>query len=726
MRLVSNIPDAPIKAALFATIIGIVVSFTYASNIRFVFADGPCVERNPSGEIVASHPLLADGTCASSTGRNTVTNSQTGAVTAPNTTTDTGVGSGFAYIVAQVVYVFTVGLGSILAAVGALLLNITISFSLDSAAYNLDFISSGWTMLRDIANMSFIFILIYIAIQVMFQAQTHGTVERLVKVLAVALVLNFSFFATRVFIDAGNLVSVQFYNAIVAHDGTSSSTTINLLGNVSSGIPVPDITAKIMQGINFQNALGPDSFKNVTGNDLGDFATGFISYSFIYIALGAMLFMLAAAFVAAGVKFLVRIVMLWFAIITAPLALVMWAFQSGHGDHGGGGGHGHSFSFASWLKNLINHAFYPAVFLFVLLLISNFMASTGDFGAGYIQQTIGSGNKGLPALVEVVANIGVRLGFVLVMLYFALRASDYLEVAGASFANTWGENIVYGGTGWLGRLTLGQGAYQLNKRFNIDEKGNIKNKTVASLLSIPAKQSFNTRSVKEAFEPVGKAIDKRIGSSAGKGGWAEYVHDKEAADKKKQKAEEERIEHEIDHHMGGPKEEAAEQEKFRQAYEGGAAAFDTRVNDLIGEIRKSRDKSVELAKAQAKASTIAEKDKANRDFKANQAVVNGFESQLKALTGMGKRVVEAQNKEKTQKIAIELLSSGKKINYIVAQKLMGKDSKESKLAKAVKDYTDGEGGGEGGAGAGTSATSGGTPPGAPSGHGPTPTVPPAH
>ncbi|HEV8677710.1 MAG TPA: hypothetical protein VN701_02675, partial [Candidatus Paceibacterota bacterium] len=129
-----------------------------------------------------------------------------------------------------------------------------------------------------------------------------------------------------------------------------------------------------------------------------------------------------------------------------------------------------------WSKNLINHAIYPAVFLFVMLIISNFMASSGNILPGSI-----SGQEGIGNLIMVVANIAVRLGFVLVMLYFALKASDYIEVAGSSIANQIGNTLTFGGLegyrkglGFVGnRLTragaatvsqpLGMTAYDLNK-----------------------------------------------------------------------------------------------------------------------------------------------------------------------------------------------------------------------------------------------------------------------
>jgi hypothetical protein len=317
--------------------------------------------------------------------------------------------------------------------------------SLDSAAYALTFISDGWTTARDIANMAFIFILIYLAMTVMFQAQTAGTMSTLAKVVVVALLINFSFFITRVVIDAGNILSIQFYNAIVAD---TPNTTYNATGsnNTDTGIAVPDLTSNIMHGINFTETFSPATFNEAGGgNPFTDFGIAFISFTFIYVALGAMLFILAAAFVAAGIKFIVRIVMLWFAIITAPLAFVAWSFQGGHG-----GGHGKNF-FATWRDMLIRNAFFPAAFLFILLLISNFMGDNGNAGLniGFVSEALKNGQTGggLEKVGALIANMAVRLGFVVVMLYFAIKASDYIGVAGAGFAKTWGNKLTLGGFG---------------------------------------------------------------------------------------------------------------------------------------------------------------------------------------------------------------------------------------------------------------------------------------
>jgi hypothetical protein len=91
----------------------------------------------------------------------------------------------------NVVYVFTVGLGSGLAYVGSYFFDMTVRLSLDSASYALDFLSSGWTAARDLANMAFMLILVYIAFVVMFQAETTGTIQTLAWVVFIALIINF-------------------------------------------------------------------------------------------------------------------------------------------------------------------------------------------------------------------------------------------------------------------------------------------------------------------------------------------------------------------------------------------------------------------------------------------------------------------------------------------------------------------------------------------------------
>ncbi len=361
----------------------------------------------------------------------------------------------FGYWIAQIVYVFTVGFAGVVLYMASIILNTAVSISLDSAVYGLQFVSDGWTMIRDLANMAFIFILVYIALKVMFEAHTAGTMEKLIKVILVALVINFSFFATRVVIDAGNLLSIQFYNVIVSTPEATLTFAHTPYGDLA--VNAPDITAKIMSGINFTETFKPENFQTAfQGDGASNFVTSLILFSVLYIVLGAAMFMLAAAFITAAVKFVIRIVMLWMAIVTSPLALVSWSFQDGHGHGGGGHGHESGFSFSSWRSDLIKYAFYPALFLFILLLISQFMSSNGVSGLGTDELTAGNVQGGLAGIIPPLANIGVRLAFVLVMLHYALKAENFFkDFAFNDVAKSMGNLATFGGlSGYLRRTSV--------------------------------------------------------------------------------------------------------------------------------------------------------------------------------------------------------------------------------------------------------------------------------
>lgn len=396
---------------------------------------------------------------------------------------------GIAGCVTGFVYIFTVGLGSAVAFVGASFLNLAVHLSLNSASYSLDFVSLGWTTARDIANMAFIFILVYLALVIMFQANTAHTMHTLAQVILVALFINFSFFLTRVVIDAGNILGVQFYNAIVANGKTepvagniplaaAGNFSVDPAGDAGPKIYIPDLTASIMQGLDVQKAINSESFKVFAEdhNNFGGFVPYTIALSFLYISIGAMFFMLAAAFLTAGVKFLVRIVYLWFMIIAAPLALV--ARVSGL----------HMFDkyYTQWRNALLSHAMYPVAFLFVFWILSQFMGSLnasnyldGIFaGLSQSDLTAGGANPVTGFMLWVgrfIANLGLRLGFVIALLYVAIKASETLSVYGSGFADKFGQTFSLGGlSGYRNRV---QGAAVFGGLFAA--------RTGASLISNP-------------------------------------------------------------------------------------------------------------------------------------------------------------------------------------------------------------------------------------------------
>lgn len=403
-----------------------------------------------------------------------------------------GNGTNLSLCISNIVYVFTVGLGSSLAYVGAYFFNIAVSLALNSAAYALAFISTGWTVARDLANMGFILALVYLAYTIMLKAETSNTMQMLAWIIFVALIINFSFFFTRLVIDAGNILAVQFYNAIpntqtlgqtLQQSGASSIPGSGYVTQSTSLQTTKDLTHPIMNGLNMQGLFDNAMFSSASNDWFknSSFLTVVITLSFLYIAVGAMYLMLAAMFLTAGVKFLVRVVVLWFLIIASPLAFLAktTTLTTTYYDR--------------WQKLLIAHTFYPVVFLFIFLFIALFMNSlnpgnaTGGLIGGLfsdLRQLSASSNiGGISYIAANIANVAIRLGFVIAMLYIGMRIADTVGVMGGSAAakiTGWASGAVRTGLrygpGWAAgaayRNTVAAGANAMGKRLAASEKYN--------------------------------------------------------------------------------------------------------------------------------------------------------------------------------------------------------------------------------------------------------------
>ena len=347
-----------------------------------------------------------------------------------------------------IVYVFTVGLATPIAYMGSFVLDVGIHLSLQSVAYSLNFLTSGWTAVRDIANIAFIFILIYIAITIILQAEQANTMKMLAGVVVMALLINFSFFLTRAVIDAGNILAIQFYNAVpgtatIASSAQASGVNVGAVGANALGLnsDSKDLTSNFMQMIQVQNILGQGSFqdfvsnnqKNMTGT--GAFLTNLITQIVVFIGVAVILAFLAVAFFTVGIKFIVRMIVLWFVIIGAPLAFAAKAL-TGKGSV--------TKLFDEWLGTLVTFSFYPAIFLFIFLLI-NYVAialaqgSTNGLVGAVFSDLNASPTSGVPGLYLIgaaIMNVAIRMGIIVAMLYFGTQLSDKLVTQGAGMAGT--------------------------------------------------------------------------------------------------------------------------------------------------------------------------------------------------------------------------------------------------------------------------------------------------
>ncbi|MEX0933168.1 MAG: hypothetical protein WDZ74_00300 [Candidatus Paceibacterota bacterium] len=166
-------------------------------------------------------------------------------------------------ITSTIVLAFNVILGLFLYIVGALL-DFAIKFSIYPGTdpevglgglYRSETVNTAWSLLRDIINMSFIFILLYVAIGTVLKIERVDWKKQLSQIIIAAILVNFSLFITRVVIDAGNIVAHGFYTELTActpdpctdADGSNPRPSVGISERFVNALGIPALTT--LQGL---------------------------------------------------------------------------------------------------------------------------------------------------------------------------------------------------------------------------------------------------------------------------------------------------------------------------------------------------------------------------------------------------------------------------------------------------------------------------------------------
>lgn len=222
----------------------------------------------------------------------------------------------------------------------------------------------AWTILRDVMNITFIFMLLYASISMILG---NGKEKGIIKgVIIAGLLINFSFFFTSVIIDVSNVPTVEMFKGIQRIGekyamGTTSDPTIAGTFYTADGI-----TNTFMQGLGIQTqspkGLSPD------GEDVDSHIFQQLVFSTIAILVIAFVFF-AMAFLLLG-----RFIILLILLITSPIS-VMGGVLPQFAEHS-----------KKWWKTLLDQAvFAPIMMLF--MLVTALIVSNDSFRAGLIQDS---------------------------------------------------------------------------------------------------------------------------------------------------------------------------------------------------------------------------------------------------------------------------------------------------------------------------------------------------
>lgn len=328
------------------------------------------------------------------------------------------------------------GLTSLITMLAGVLLNATIYFTIIEMANNFarvaPTIDVAWTTIRDVANMGFIFMLLWSSIQLII-GQDSNVRQLIVNIILAALLVNFSLFFTKVIIDLTNLLALSFYGAIVPADALTSG---------------PESFTKIGLSNAIMSALGVTTIFASAGTFEGAGTLFTIS-----ILSSVVLLITSFIFFAMAIMLIIRYVVLIFVLILSPIAFVSWVLP------------GLKSTAAKWWDTLIGQAIFAPIFfllMWVTVVVTRGISSTvfkdgGGFGSAFAS---GGTNLFQSNAVITIINFMVIIGFLIASLVIAKQQADKSHGAIKSltkWATGAASGAVFGGAlGGLGRKTLGK------------------------------------------------------------------------------------------------------------------------------------------------------------------------------------------------------------------------------------------------------------------------------
>ncbi len=307
---------------------------------------------------------------------------------------------GIAWIIARIGTIIKFG-ASLVAYLGAMLLEMAFGIEEFTKA---GVVQMGWKIMRDLANMFFVLILLVIAFATILRLETYGMKALLPKLIIAALLINFSLVLAGVVIDFSQVLTHFFYDQVSSQGGVAAQ-----IANVS----------------NFQKAWQLNSQANLpqklAGGVSGVLMTIFdIFFGTVLILSAGFVLMLGAFFL------LVRLVTLWFLLIVAPFAWLLWILPNT------------ANLFRQWWSSFLKWAFFAPIYIFFVYLAIK--AGQGGSFADIIQmeteniinasgwrETIGTALAAQPRLL---------LQFICIMgiLFGGLIAAQKMGVYGANGA----------------------------------------------------------------------------------------------------------------------------------------------------------------------------------------------------------------------------------------------------------------------------------------------------
>lgn len=311
-------------------------------------------------------------------------------------------------------------------------------------------INGAWTVLRDVGNLAFIFILLYIAIKTIFGTEGTDTKRLIRNVIIVGLLVNFSLFFTQTLIDISNVLSLTFYKLFI----TNTSGTASFSQNFTQPLGIPSLFDDAVFGAG-QNPIRQIFIMSIGGC--------------------TFLLILTLTFLQAAILFMLRYIILIFAMVMSALAFLAFVLPSTRPW------------FDKWWNLLSNQLFFAPIYMLLIWLVmmitrttnllgrslsnsntnGNTLASALSAWSGSTSQQSAAALAPLASGASIQTNATVTIVNYLLIIGLTIAASvismSVASKSGGLVTKTVGKinGAMFGVGGWLGRNTAGRAANAL-------------------------------------------------------------------------------------------------------------------------------------------------------------------------------------------------------------------------------------------------------------------------
>ncbi len=419
-----------------------------------------------------------------------------------------------ANVIAAFVYAILQAVAFVLWASGAIL-DGSISHTVTNMNKNVsgNGITLAWTALRDIANLLFIFILLWQAIKTIVGLDDEKTKKILVSIVLIGLLMNFSLFITKAVVDSSNVLALHFYDqAGIAGiedevDIGDDKKVVGIAGRLIEPLKITSI---------WESSGSAEGFaENRTLTEIGKL-----------LILGVMgsIFMLVAAFVlvAMAFLFLIRFVTLVLLMVLSPLAFAAMILPETQ-KHA-----------KAWWSKLISESFYAPIqlaLLYVVVLI---------LGGGSDKKSIAGDNSGGFGGFFDGSSSQLVINFLIItfLLIASLIVAKKMGAGGASGALSIGKKMEKGARNRIqrgaGRATAGTVGYagrqslgRIGQKFSESEwlKKNVAKGGIVGGVASGAR-ALSNKAAQGSYDVRSTGLTgKAIGSAGGKGGFRKSEED---------------------------------------------------------------------------------------------------------------------------------------------------------------------------------------------------------